>query len=243
MLNLFSKLDNTELSVVYNSIIDNVKDKFKIDIDKVIEYYRYRDHKVANNNILVVTEQDNLVHNYFYYFECSFDAVDCLSTAIIKLPKMNEENTNYWVTYTGYLLIYLGASVKYDEVNPASNAQTKNLNASNSELSSVTPPTNTENAVNERYFNTQNKLPFFKGKISRVKEKESSIELYVDNIGVRFKQKISHSMLKCLKSIMLMTGSHNDFKIKRRKMVKNLKAVFPIQLNIQKNNIRFDSID
>lgn len=144
----------------------------------------------ANNNILVVTEQDNLVHNYFYYFECSFDAVDCLSTAIIKLPKMNEENTNYWVTYTGYLLIYLGASVKYDEVNPASNAQTKNLNASNSELSSVTPPTNTENAVNERYFNTQNKLPFFKGKISRVKEKESSIELYVDNIGVRFKQKI-----------------------------------------------------
>ena len=46
----------------------------------------------ANNNILVVTEHDNLVHNYFYYFECSFDAVDCLSTAIIKLPKMNEEN-------------------------------------------------------------------------------------------------------------------------------------------------------
>lgn len=53
MLNLFSKLDNTELSIVYNSILDNVKDKFKIDIDKVIEYYRYRDHKVTNNNILV----------------------------------------------------------------------------------------------------------------------------------------------------------------------------------------------
>lgn len=53
MLNLFSKLDITTLSTVYNNILDNIKDKVKMDIDKVLEYYRYRDGKVTNNNILV----------------------------------------------------------------------------------------------------------------------------------------------------------------------------------------------
>jgi hypothetical protein len=53
MLNLFSKLDNINLSTVYNNILDNIKDKVKMDIDKVLDYYRYRDGKVTNNNILV----------------------------------------------------------------------------------------------------------------------------------------------------------------------------------------------
>lgn len=53
MLDLFSKLDNTDLTVVYDNNLDNIKDRFNLEISKIRDYYRYRDGKVSNNNMLV----------------------------------------------------------------------------------------------------------------------------------------------------------------------------------------------
>ena len=57
------------------------------------------------NSIVVITAQDNLIHNYFTDIEVSWDAINCLSTAIIKMPKLNTENLTYWTSYTGQLTI------------------------------------------------------------------------------------------------------------------------------------------
>ena len=70
-----------------------------------------------NNNIVVITADDNLIHNYFYDLDVSWDSSNCLSTAIIKMPKMNTENTNYWATYQGQLTIYIGHNFTFDYVN------------------------------------------------------------------------------------------------------------------------------
>ena len=59
-----------------------------------------------SNQVVVHTETDNLVHNYFHYFNLYWDAGDPLSSVIIKLPKTDTENTKYWITYTGEITIY-----------------------------------------------------------------------------------------------------------------------------------------
>ena len=63
------------------------------------------DKQEPMNNIVVITSDDNLIHNYFYDLDISWDASNCLSSAIIKMPKMDTENVNYWATYQGQLTI------------------------------------------------------------------------------------------------------------------------------------------
>lgn len=126
-----------------------------------------------NNNIVVITADDNLIHNYFYDLDVSWDSSNCLSTAIIKMPKMNTENTNYWATYQGQLTIYIGHNFTFDYVN-------------NNKFS------NEQDAANSlsKYWDNSNIKPFFRGEVARIKEFQSEITIYVDSIGRRFQQKI-----------------------------------------------------
>lgn len=118
------------------------------------------------NKIVIHTEKDNLVHNYFHYFDMYWDAGDCMSSAILKLPKTNIENTKYWITYTGDVTIYLG-----NEINTEMHkSQDQN--------------------VQNTYFDLQGMKPIFKGEIGRIKEYNKELEIHVDSIGKRFKQKI-----------------------------------------------------
>ena len=118
------------------------------------------------NKIVIHTEKDNLVHNYFHYFDMYWDAGDCMSSAILKLPKTNTENTKYWITYTGDVTIYLG-----NEINTEMHkSQDQN--------------------VQNTYFDLQGMKPIFKGEIGRIKEYNKELEIHVDSIGKRFKQKI-----------------------------------------------------
>ena len=41
------------------------------------------------NNVIVLAKRDNVTHNYFHYFELYWDARDCLSSIIIRMPKTN----------------------------------------------------------------------------------------------------------------------------------------------------------
>ena len=126
-----------------------------------------------NNNIVVITADDNLIHNYFYDLDVSWDSSNCLSTAIIKMPKMDTENTNYWATYQGQLTIYIGHNFTFDYVN-------------NNKFS------NEQDAANSlsKYWDNSNIKPFFRGEVARIKEFQSEITIYVDSIGRRFQQKI-----------------------------------------------------
>lgn len=125
------------------------------------------------NNITVITAEDNLIHNYFTSMDVSWDASNCLSTAIIKAPKMDTENTNYWTTYTGQLTIYAGYNFVFDYVNNNSNPTEQD--AANSLV---------------KYWDNSGIKPFFRGEISRVKEFNNDIVIYVDSIGIRFQQKM-----------------------------------------------------
>lgn len=135
-------------------------------------------NKTVNGNpithIVAVTTQDNLVHNYFYDFEYSWDAANCLSPATIKMPKLNDENVNYWATYQGTLTIYGGYNLELDEVNDTNKNDTEQKTA---------------NALADFNVNSDIK-PFFRGTVQRIKEYNTHVTLYLDNIGVRFKQKI-----------------------------------------------------
>lgn len=125
------------------------------------------------NNIVVITSDDNLIHNYFYSLDVSWDASNCLSSAIIKMPKMDAENVNYWATYQGQLTIYIGHDFVFDYVN--SNSYGTEQDAANALI---------------KYWDNSDILPLFKGEISRIKERENDITVYVDSIGRRFQQKI-----------------------------------------------------
>ena len=131
------------------------------------------DNEKPVNNIVVITAQDNLIHNYFTSIDISWDASNCLSTAIIKMPKLNVQNLSYWTTYTGQLTIYVGNDFVFDYVNANSNI-------------------NEQDAANSlvKYWDNSNIKPFFRGEISRVKEFENDVTIYVDSIGRRFQQKI-----------------------------------------------------
>lgn len=113
----------------------------------------------ANNYIFVVTD-DNLVHNFFNYFEVYFDCGDCLSNVILQLPNMGIESSKYWVNYRGDVLVYMDSK--------------KNAEQSNKET----------------YYDLNGLKPFFKGKVSRVVENQETLDIYIDSIGRRFKQKI-----------------------------------------------------
>lgn len=125
------------------------------------------------NQITVITSADNLIHNYFYDFEHSWDASNCLSTATIKMPKMDTENVNYWATYQDTVTIYGGYNYTLDKVNSQSHASEQE--AANSLA---------------QYREDADIIPFFRGTISRIKEYQTYIVLYIDSIGIRFKQKI-----------------------------------------------------
>ena len=125
------------------------------------------------NSITVITAEDNLIHNYFFDFDHSWDATNCLSTATIKMPKMGTENINYWSTYQGAVTVYGGHDFTFDKVN--SNSHSSEQEAANS-LS--------------QYNDDSDIKPFFKGTVSRIKEYQTYIVLHLDSIGIRFKQKI-----------------------------------------------------
>lgn len=129
--------------------------------------------KKVINQITVITTEDNLIHNYFFDFQHSWDATNCLSIATIKMPKMDQENINYWSTYQGTITIYGGYDFTLDKVNKSSH-QTE------------------QEAANSlaQYSENSDIIPFFRGTIGKIKEYQTYIAIYVDSIGVRFKQKI-----------------------------------------------------
>lgn len=143
------------------------------NIDDITKAVNKKSSKDPINNITVITAEDNLIHNYFTSMDVSWDALNCLSTAIIKMPKMNAENTNYWTTYTGQLTIYAGYNFTFDYVNH--NSHPTEQDAANSLI---------------KYWDNSDIKPFFRGEISRVKELEEEIIIYVDSIGRRFQQKM-----------------------------------------------------
>ena len=153
--------------------IESLSNQVGKSLDDLAKAVNQQDSKEPINNITVITAEDNLIHNYFTNMDVSWDASNCLSSAIIKAPKMNTENTNYWTTYTGQLTIYAGYNFTFDYVN--SNSYSTEKDAANSLI---------------KYWDNSNITPFFKGEISRVKEKENDIVIYVDSIGRRFQQKI-----------------------------------------------------
>lgn len=121
-----------------------------------------------SNQIVVHTEADNLVHNYFHSFNFYWDAGDPLSGVIIKLPKTDTENTKYWITYKGEVTIYLG-----NDINHVWKKQENNNVVNNTE-----------------YWELKGMLPIFRGETGIIKEYQKVLEIHIDSIGKRFKQKI-----------------------------------------------------
>lgn len=163
------------LEKVDNNIqtIESLSKQVGTNLDDIAKEVNKSDDNAPINNITVITSDDNLIHNYFTDMDVSWDASNCLSTAIIKMPKMGTENTNYWATYYGQLTIYAGHDFTFDYVN--SNSHPTEKDAAQSLV---------------KYWDNSNILPFFKGEISRMKEFENDIVIYVDSIGRRFQQKI-----------------------------------------------------
>ena len=149
-----------------NKYVDNLE-----QIGQVVNDSKEKQDPV--NNIVVITAEDNIIHNYFYYMDVSWDASNCLSSAIIKMPKMDTKNINYWSTYTGQLTIYAGYNFKFDKVN------SQKFNEEQEAVNSIS-----------RYWDNSNITPFFRGEVSRIKETQTEITIYVDSIGKRFQQKI-----------------------------------------------------
>ena len=117
------------------------------------------------NKILVVTKDDNIVHDYFHYFECWWDANNCLSGVLLKMPKTEEENTNYWINYVGDIVVYMGNSINTEVIT-------------------------NQSEKDGTYWDLQGLYPFFVGSTSRIKERQNDLEIYIDSIGRRFKSKI-----------------------------------------------------
>lgn len=124
-------------------------------------------------SIMVVTAEDNIIHNYFYSFETSWDAINCLQIVTLKMPKMGQKNIDYWSNYTGQLTVYMGYNFTYDKVN--ANQFSTEQDAAESLA---------------RYWDNSKVKPYFRGEVDRIKEYKNDITIYVKNIGARFKQKI-----------------------------------------------------
>ena len=153
--------------------IESLSNQVGKSLEDLAKAVNQQDLKEPINNITVITVEDNLIHNYFTSMDISWDASNCLSSAIIKAPKLNTENVNYWTTYIGQLTIYAGYNFTFDYVN--NNSYPTEKDAANSLT---------------KYWDNSSITPFFKGEVSRVKEMENDIIIYVDSIGRRFQQKI-----------------------------------------------------
>ena len=142
----------------------------KVSIENVNlqENYDNQD-KDASNNIIIHTVKDNLTHNYFHYFSMYWDAGDCMSSVVLKMPKTDTGNTKYWITYTGDVEVYTGNNID------------KMTQSTTDENNSVT---------NETYWDLQGMSPLFRGEVGRIKEYQDFLEIHIDSIGKRFKQKI-----------------------------------------------------
>lgn len=142
----------------------------KVSIENVNlqENYDNQDPE-GSNNIIVLTLADNITHNYFHYFDLYWDAGDCMSSVTLKMPKTDTENTKYWITYQGEVEIYTGNNV--DKL-----------------MQSTTNENNT--ATNDVYWSLQGLSPIFRGEVGRIKEYQNVLEIHIDSIGKRFKQKI-----------------------------------------------------
>lgn len=112
------------------------------------------------NEILVLTRDDGLVHNYFHFFDCYWDAGDCLSLVTLKFPKTDRDMVSYWSKYQGDIYIYSG----------------KEFSKARFE--------------SDEAYDIDDITPIFVGSVSHIREFYSEIEIYVHNIGSRFKQKI-----------------------------------------------------
>ena len=108
------------------------------------------------NNIIVLAKRDNVTHNYFHYFELYWDARDCLSSIIIRMPKTDVDNTKYWINYTGDIVLYMGPK------NPDQQVTTDENNK----------------ASTTSYWDLQGQTPIFQGEVTRIKEtnKDNGIE-------------------------------------------------------------------
>lgn len=124
-------------------------------------------------SIVVITSEDNLIHNYFYSYETSWDARSCLQIIKMKMPKMGQDNINYWSTYTGQLTVYMGYNFTFDYVNQTTHTTEQNA------VSSLT-----------KYWDNSNIKPYFRGEVDKIKEYQTHIIIYVKNIGSRFQQSI-----------------------------------------------------
>lgn len=118
-------------------------------------------NKAPANEFVVVTKEDNLVHNYFHACETYWDSNDCLSRIKLKFPKAKEEETKYWINYKGDIWCYMGNNISL------------------------------RNVTNIGEYNIEDiESPFFVGTVNMVKESYQEIEIPVNNIGERFKQAI-----------------------------------------------------
>ena len=59
-----------------------------------------------------------------------WDAGDCVSSVVLKLPKTDIENTKYWITYTGDVTIYLGNEIN-TEMQKSKNSDKDNYDLKN----------------------------------------------------------------------------------------------------------------
>lgn len=150
-----TKKEKTEKKIT----IENLNEQ--INIDK-------QDPKTFNQ-VILLTEKDNIVHNYFHYFEMYWDAGDCMSSAIVKFPKTKKSNTKYWINYDGEISIYMGDKASLKTLKQASK---------------------TIKNAQDTYWFIDGMTPFFKGEIGQIKEKTKELEIRIDSIGKRFKQKI-----------------------------------------------------
>ena len=104
----------------------------------------------AANNIVLITKLDNLVHNYFHYFEVYWDANDCQSQVIVRFPKTNSENTKYWLKYQGDIWIYTGNNIGKEAIN------------------------------NQTFYEGMDEMmPIFVGSISHITETYDEIEIFI----------------------------------------------------------------
>ena len=154
-----------------NGILEKVADISTID--KIANELAKEETIDSVTDIAIITAEDNLIHNYFYSYETSWDASNCLQMAIIKMPKVNQENVNYWATYTGQLTIYLGSNFVYDYVNKTTH--TTEQKAAQSLV---------------KYWDNSKIKPYFRGEVDHIKEYQTSMSIYVKNIGSRFQQKM-----------------------------------------------------
>lgn len=153
----------SEYEEMFNEALKNINKKQlgkAPDISQIGEEVNKGDKSEPANNILVVSQQDNLTHNYFHYFDLYWDARDCQSNAILRMPKTTQENINYWISYQGNVTVYFGNNIK------------------------------SEFKDGDRYYDNENLSPVFTGEIGHVKEYYNQIEVQVISIGKRFKQKI-----------------------------------------------------